>query len=442
MSRTLSYLLGGLLAGFPPFVAPAVAGQELGPVPVKLTLQEAVRMALDRAPEVRLADAQAIRTREAVREARALNLPQVALGTGLAYNNGFPLSLEGAAPSIFQIGVSQSILSRKNTRLILEAEENSRASQMGVEVARDDLASTAALAYSELHEARKTEAIWSSRMDSFLREEQIRETEYQAGRARRLDVVLAGTATSEARHQLLVAREQARVAEAQLKELSGIQAASPIATAEPQLAGEALNMPPDALLRMALETNPEIRQAEALVQAREHHVGAEKGEKYPRLDIIGQYAVFSKFNHYQDYFSTFNRNNFLLGLSVEVPIFNGSRTSARVAQSQQELAEARFRLQHLKSELRMSLERSASALRIAQGAAELASKEVAAAHESLQVQDSLFEGGRTAPKDLEAARNLVREKELGQIEAEKILFQRQVELLRLSGTLASLVRPN
>jgi outer membrane protein TolC len=442
MSKTLWYLFGGLLGSFFPFVAPAAAGQEHGSVPVNLTLQEAVKMALDRAPEIRLADAQAIRTREAVREARATNLPQVALGTGLAYNNGFPLSLEGAAPSIFQVGVSQSILSRKNKRLILEAEENSRASQMGVEVARDDLASTTALAYHELHEARKVEAIWSSRLDLFAREEKIRETEYQAGRTRHLDVVLAKTATSEARHQLLVAREQARVAEAQLRELSGIQAGSPIVTAEPRLDGEALNMQPDALLRVALETNPEVRQAEALLQAREHHVGAEKGERYPRLDVIGQYAVFSKFNNYQDYFNTFNRNNFLLGLSIEVPIFNGSRTSARIAQSQQEVAEARFRLQRLKSELKMSLERSASGLRIAHGAAELASQEVAAAHESLQVQESLFEGGRAAPKDLEAARNLLREKELGRIEAEKALFHRQVELLRLSGTLASLFKSN
>ncbi|MEJ2247637.1 MAG: hypothetical protein P8Y80_16410, partial [Acidobacteriota bacterium] len=68
-----------------------------------LTIQEAVRMALSRSPEMLLAEAQAIRAGEAVRETRSLNRPQVYAGSGLAYNNGMPLSIEGAAPSIFQV---------------------------------------------------------------------------------------------------------------------------------------------------------------------------------------------------------------------------------------------------------------------------------------------------------------------------------------------------
>src|SRR5512143_3936584 len=101
--------------------APVAGGSEAAD-PAALTLADTLRRILARAPEVALARAQADRALEAVREARSANLPQVVTGTGLAYNNGFPLSIEGAAPSIVQFGVTQSIFSKKNKNLILEAE--------------------------------------------------------------------------------------------------------------------------------------------------------------------------------------------------------------------------------------------------------------------------------------------------------------------------------
>src|SRR5881296_1934856 len=112
-----------------------------------ITLQQAIRMAIDRAPELAVARARAARAGDALRETRSLNLPQVVTGTGLAYNNGFPLSLEGSAPSVIQLGVSQSILSKKNKNLILEAKESRKASEIQAEAARLELAARTALLY-------------------------------------------------------------------------------------------------------------------------------------------------------------------------------------------------------------------------------------------------------------------------------------------------------
>jgi outer membrane protein TolC len=92
----------------------------------------------------------------------------------------------------------------------------------------------------------------------------------------------------------------------------------------------------------------------------------------------------------------------------------------------------------LKSRIKMDLERSASAMRIAEGALELARQEFAAARENLAVQESLQEKGRSEPKDIEAARDLLAAREIGVIEAEDALFQQQVELLRVCGLLAGL----
>ena len=193
---------------------------------------------------------------------------------------------------------------------------------------------------------------------------------------------------------------------------------------------------------MALETNAEIRRAEALLQAHEHHVESDKGDRYPRLDVVGQYALFGRFNNYQDYFNQFTRNNYLVGLSIQVPVFDGHRNSARLAQSRQEAEEARCRLQQLRSQLRMKIERSMSELRIAQGAKTLAQQEFETAQANLEVQESMFEEGRVGPKELDTAQDNLREKDMGRLEADRALFESQIELLRLSGSLASYFRSN
>jgi outer membrane protein len=438
MSRGLALFVAGLIGCFLPDPAFSTAEQQTGPEAIKLSLAAAVRSALDRAPEVLLAKAQALRADAAVRETQSLKQPQVVLGTGLAYNNGFPLSMEGSAPALFQVGMSQSVFSKKNNKLIREAEESRKASQQDVETARNELASIVTLAYQELHQTRKIEAIWISRSEFCNSELEVVASKLQAGRARPLDLAMARTAASRAAQQLLVVREQARMAETQLKELTGLAPASTLVTEEPRLEVTLPELQTDKLLQSALEANPEVRSAEAVLQAREHRVEAEKASEYPRLEIVGQYALFSRVNNYQDYFNRFTRNNFLLGMSVQVPVLDGRRTSARVAQSRQEVAEAQLRLQRLKSEIKMDLERSVSALRIAQGAADLARQERATALENVQVVQSLFEAGRVEAKELQAARDQVLEKELGSLEADKALYRQRIELLRLTGKLTSL----
>jgi outer membrane protein len=405
-----------------------------------VTLQEAVRMTLARSPEVLLAEAQAIRADEALRESRSLNQPQVATGTGLAYNNGFPLSIEGAAPSIFQIGASQSIFSKRNNNLIRGAEESRKATRIGVDSARNALAAKTALVYYELFLARKATALASSRLDASRKRQEVVETLLRAGRVRPVDASLARTASISAQQRLLVAQEQATLAEKELQELTGLSNSASIQTLEPKLNSPVFEMQAEELYRQALESTPEIRQAEANVKAKEFHVEAEKGDSLPRMEIIGQYALFSRTNNYQDFFNRFTRNNFILGLSLQVPLFNGFRTSARVAQSRQELSEEQYRLQGMKSELKLNIQRGLSALRVARGASDLARSDLAAAQEMLQVSETLLESGRISTKELEDSRSQLQQKEMAVLDADQVLFQRKLELLRAVGSIVSAIQ--
>ena len=176
------------------------------------------------------------------------------------------------------------------------------------------------------------------------------------------------------------------------------------------------------------------------MRAKEFHALAEKGEFYPRLDLIGQYAVFSRFNNYQDYFNRFSRNNYILGLSIQVPIFTGFRNNARVAQSRHEVTEERLKLQRLRTDLKLGVERGTSQLRVAHGAAEFARLDAAAARENFEISQAQFEAGRMGSAELEKARAEFQEKEIAVVESEKILWQHQIELLRLTNSLSPLLQ--
>lgn len=408
--------------------------------PRTLTIQETVQMALSRSPEILLAEARALRTREALRESRSLNLPKVYAGTGLAYNNGFPLSIEGSAPSIFQVNASQSFLSKKNSNLIREAEESDKAGRFGTESVRNEIASKTASFYYELHQARKVIELASDRVDALQKQQKQVETLLDAGKVLQVDVSIMKAAALSARQQLLVAREQAIVAEKELRELTGLPDETGIRTIEPQIDGSLLELEEEALYQRAVASLPGILQAEADVRAKDFHVQAERGGYLPQMEIVSEYALLSRSNNYADYFSQFKRHNFLFGLSIKMPIFDGSGTGARVAQSRQEASESRFKLQRMKSDLKMDIQRRLSALRIARGAIDLARSDVEAAREMVRVNETLMESGRITSKDFEDSRSQLLQKELTLLDADLDLFQRKLDLLQSAGAILPAVQ--
>src|SRR6266481_744063 len=75
-----------------------------------LAFRTAIELALKNSTTTGMARADAQRARSAVTQARDVFLPQMVLGSGLGGSYGFPLSLEGAAPSIFNVNFQGALL--------------------------------------------------------------------------------------------------------------------------------------------------------------------------------------------------------------------------------------------------------------------------------------------------------------------------------------------
>jgi outer membrane protein len=402
-----------------------------------LSLQEAVRMAMAQSPDVLIAEAQTLRAGESLRESRSLNLPQIYAGTGLAYNNGFPLSIEGSAPAIFKISGSKSILSRRNANLIRGAEASITASRHGTDAVKNELAGRTAMVYYELFQALKMIELASERLEVAVRQQELVEISVEAGKALPMEAALAVNATAAAEQELLVAQEQARIAEAELRELTGLRDDRPILPLEPDISGPVHEMSADELYRKVLSQNPEILQAEVSIKAAEYTVEAEKGDRLPQINLVSEYALFSRSNNFDDFYNRFDRHNYLFGLSVQVPLFDGFRTSARVAQSRQTVSEEQYRLQRVKSDLKLAVQRRVSTLKIARGARDLARSDMETARSMVEMNTTLLESGRISMEELNESRIQLRRMEIALLETDQALFQRELDLLQITGSLVS-----
>src|SRR6185312_10355594 len=100
--RTFCFLAA--LAAVTPFAAQAETHT--------LTLKQAIDVGLSRNPDVMLAKLDQLRAAQGVPLAQDPFFPHVVAGSGLAYNNGMPLSIEGSAPSVIQARASEELLNR------------------------------------------------------------------------------------------------------------------------------------------------------------------------------------------------------------------------------------------------------------------------------------------------------------------------------------------
>src|SRR5580704_3310931 len=89
-----------------------------------LTLKQAVERAAAQNPEVVMARLDEVKAGAAVRIAKDPFSPHIGGGSGLAYSYGYPLSIEGSAPAIFQARANQDLFNRPQSMAIAQAKEN------------------------------------------------------------------------------------------------------------------------------------------------------------------------------------------------------------------------------------------------------------------------------------------------------------------------------
>src|ERR1700691_117306 len=118
-----------------------------------LTLKQAVARALMQNPDVVMARLDEAKASLGIRLANSPFTPHMGVGTGLAYTNGFPLSIEGAAPAAFEARGNEYLFNKPQSYAIAQAKESVRGAGFASGEKSDEIAYRVASLYIDADRA-------------------------------------------------------------------------------------------------------------------------------------------------------------------------------------------------------------------------------------------------------------------------------------------------
>jgi outer membrane protein TolC len=416
----------------------------------QVSLKRVVELALTHATGAAIAAADEQHASASYRELRNDYVPQLSTGAGLGYSYGFPLALEGSAPSLFNITSQSALLNPALRAFVHAAKVDSTVASLKTKDERNQIIQDAALSYAEL-------AKWEQRLIK-LQETEEASKKMQSAVAERVkegvDNELEGTkarlSTARVRLRIAEARGAAEVLREHLAKLTGLPAANI------QTDPDSIPAPPAAPAneepaKDAASSTPAVEAAVEHARAQYLRAQGEHKSLWPSIDFAGQYALLSRFNNFQNYYipsrpcvtplgeflcvaSSFQQNNATIGVSIRFPLFNASQRSraqaadAEAVKATKQAEAARNQV----SEETLRLQRSVTQMLAARDVAQL---EYEIAQKSLTAVQTRMDTGTSTLRDLDDARSQASERFITLQDVTFELERSQLGVLRSTGEL-------
>jgi outer membrane protein TolC len=405
-----------------------------------LTLRQAIDTAVRQNPDVIMARLDEQKAQEQVRIASDPFGPRVVVGSGLAYTRGFPMSVEGSAPSVFQARVIQSLYNKPRSYEVAAARENARGATLDTAGRREEVAYRTALLYLDAYRASRGAEAARQLIASSEKVGSTVEARVAEGRELPIESRRAALRLAQARQRLTDFDAALEQTERALAVVLGFGPEDRVSTTTEQPATP--EMPPDeaASVEQALANNKEVQRIESAMQARGLEARAARASWLPQMDLIAQYGVLARYNNYEEYFNRFERHNAQLGASFVFPIFPGRGAQARATQADLEVTRLRTQANALRDRIALDTRRAWSDLRRAESARELASLDLDVTREQLTIALAQAEEGRIPLRQVEELRAAESEKFLAYYDAVHAVERARMELLRQTGTILASVR--
>jgi outer membrane protein TolC len=404
-----------------------------------LTLRQALDLAARQNPDLALARLDQQRAEESVRIAQDPFRPKVYAGSGLAYTYGYPNSIEGNAPSIFETRTDMALYNRPKSYQLAAAREVAHGSELGAEAKLGEVAYQAAdlfLTASQIE--HETETI-SNELPSLQRVVQVMSAAVEEGTQLPVELKRARVNMAVSEQRLGASRLDQDYYETMLAVVLGYPATDrvkPVDSDGPALEGPASE---NEATDSALQNNRELRQMQANILAKQLDARSYKAAHLPQLDLVAQYALFAKYN-YAQYFQKFQRNNFQIGASITIPILIGPATKALEAQANTDLQKLRIQMDQLRNRIITETRRSYEQWKKAESFRDLVRQQLDLVREDLTVALAQNGEGRVSLKEVEQKRLDESDRWIALYDAETQVTRAKLAMLRQAGTLLVAVR--
>jgi outer membrane protein TolC len=398
-----------------------------------LTLRRAVELALAHSTTSAIAAADEQRAFQSYKEVQNAYLPQLIVGSGLGFSYGFPLSLEGSAPALFNVTAQSTVFNLSQREFQRAARREWNAATTSSQDQRNQVLQDTVLAYAAL-------ARWEQQL-ALLRAEEADSRKMEGAVQERIREGV-DSALERDKARLATARTHLRIAQVQgsadvlrtrLSQVTGLPASGIETVADSIPALPAVTQQED-LPEKAAASSPAVKAAAERAEALQYRALGEHRALLPSLDFAAQYSLLARFNNYDEFFNKFQRHNATVGVAIRFPFLNWSQ-QARAKAADAEALKARKEAQAAKDQVSaetLRLQRTVEQLVAAREVAEL---EYQVAQAGLGAMQTRMEAGTGTLHELEDARNQANVQRNVFLDTSLELDRARITLLRSTGDL-------
>jgi len=398
-----------------------------------LTLKHAVELALAHSTATGISTAEVQRAGASYRETRDNYIPQLVFGSGLGKSWGFPLSLEGSAPSIFNINAQSAIWNPALQQFVRATRTEWQAATLQSKDQRAQLIQDTVLSYAELNK-------WEQRMGR-LQQEEAAANKFEEAMAERVKEGI-DSPVERTKARLTAARAHLRSVQAQgsadvlrqhLAKLTGLK------PSEIQIASESIPQMPaipedDEQVSAATKNNPGAQAAEERARAAYLRAQGEHKSLWPHVDFAAQYALLAKYNNYDVFYAHYQANNATIGVSIQFPFFS-SVEHQKAAEADADALKAKRSAEATRNQISEETLRQQRAVREMAATQQVAQLEYEITQANLDATQTRADSGNATIRDLGDARSQAAENFLTLQDATFELQRARIALLRSTGEL-------
>jgi outer membrane protein len=400
-----------------------------------MNLRQAVQRALQQNPEIAMARLDELKAQAAVRVRKDPFAPHLSLGSGLAYTYGFPMSIDGAAPSVVQGRVSESVFNRQQSLAVAQSKEEARGAGIAAAAKKDEVAFRTAALFLDAERAARAGEMARKEVESSQNVLATVESRVQEGRELPLASKRAALNLARARQTAGSLDADRETAETSLALVLGYGADDRVQPAAEERAAAPLPPTEEAAVDRALQSSNALRRLESQIAAKGLEGRAAKAARLPHADLVAQYGLFATFNHYQDYFLRYQRNNAEIGVSFVLPLLTGPGAVAAAAEADAEASKLCIELARARNQITADTHQSYRDLRKAEDQRDVARLDLEVARDQLSVNLALLQEGRILLSQLEESRIAESGKWIAFYDAQYAVERARLDLARQTGDL-------
>lgn len=404
----------------------------------EMTLREVLSKAMSESPDVLMSRYDEMIAQQAVQVAKDPFSPKLSIGSGLAYTYGYPLSIDGSAPSLIQVKASQSLVNRSQSYLVAKAKVEARGANQDVMQKRDEvLEKAAALFLDGERAARNLKVIeqQTGNLDSILSATSARVEE---GRALPIETRRAELNLKKAKQRIAILRQELRQIEQTLAVLLGFESDDRVVALSADGGLREMAGSEGDAIREALDNSRELKKLHSDLQAKGLEMQANRSAWLPQVDLIANYGLFARFNNFDQYFSRFQSNNVTVGVAFRFPALPGTAAPAMASQASSALSRLKLQITSTRQRIELDTKKLFQDLQLHKENRELSRLDLEVAQQQVTLVLAQVEEGKASRRQVEEARFLENEKWIAYWDAQYLYERTRLAFMRSTGSLLTL----